>query len=202
MEKYDPRIDAYMEQAASFAQPILKYLRELIHEAAPEILETMKWSFPHFDCKGTVCSMAAFKSHCAFGFWKSTLLPDPEHLLAEDKEQAMGQLGRIRSIADLPEKNILMAYIQKAVLLNKEGIKVTKKPLGPKTELIIPDYFSSSLAENPTAKKHFEQFSYSQKKEYLEWITEAKSEDTRNKRLATALEWIGEGKSRHWKYKR
>ncbi|MCX2453594.1 YdeI/OmpD-associated family protein [Pedobacter sp. PLR] len=202
MEKYDPRIDTYIDQAAEFAQPILKHIRALVHEACPEISETMKWSFPHFDYKGTVCSMAAFKNHCSFGFWKSTLLPDPKNILRVDKEQAMGQLGRITSIAGLPDKNIFMTYIQNAVILNKEGIKMDKKPLAPKTELHIPEYFSNSLAAAPDAQKHFEQFSYSQKKEYLEWITEAKSENTRHKRLTTALEWIAEGKSRNWKYQR
>lgn len=202
MEKYDPRIDVYIDQAADFAQPILKHIRALVHEACPEIIETMKWSFPHFDYKGTVCSMAAFKNHCAFGFWKSSLIPDPHHLLSEDKAQAMGQLGRITSIADLPDKNIFLTYIQNAVILNKEGIKVDKKPAAPKTALTIPDYFSKSLSEVPAAQQHFENFSYSQKKEYLEWITEAKSEDTRQKRLSTALEWISEGKSRNWKYQR
>lgn len=202
MEKYDPRIDVYIEQAADFAQPILKHIRALVHEACPEIIETMKWSFPHFDYKGTVCSMAAFKNHCAFGFWKSSLIPDPHHLLSEDKAQAMGQLGRITSIDDLPDKNIFLTYIQNAVILNKEGIKVDKKPAAPKTALTIPDYFSESLAKIPAAQQHFENFSYSQKKEYLEWITEAKSEDTRQKRLSTALEWISEGKSRNWKYQR
>lgn len=202
MEKYDPRIDVYIDQAADFAQPILKHIRALVHEACPEIIETMKWSFPHFDYKGTVCSMAAFKNHCAFGFWKSSLIPDPHHLLSEDKAQAMGQLGRITSIADLPDKNIFLTYIQNAVILNKEGIKVDKKPAAPKTALTVPDYFSKSLSEVPAAQQHFENFSYSQKKEYLEWITEAKSEDTRQKRLSTALEWISEGKSRNWKYQR
>ncbi|WP_316839697.1 YdeI/OmpD-associated family protein [Pedobacter gandavensis] len=201
MEKYDPRVDAYIDHAEEFAKPILTYIRAVVHEACPEIIETMKWSFPHFDYKGTVCSMASFKSHCTFGFWKSSLLPDPHHLLSTDKEQAMGQFGRISSIADLPDKNIFMTYIQNAVILNKEGIKVDKKPAAPKTELIIPDYLSKSLAANPSASQHFQAFSYSQKKEYLEWITEAKSEETRNKRLTTALEWIAEGKTRNWKYK-
>lgn len=202
MEKYDPRVDAYIEQAADFAQPILKHIRKLVHLACPELSETMKWSFPHFDYKGTVCSMASFKSHCAFGFWKSKLLPDPYHLLGEDKEQAMGQLGRITSIADLPEESIFITYVQNAVVLNKEGIKLEKKPVAAKTALVIPDYFAQSLAEAPAAKEHFDRFSYSQKKEYLEWVVEAKTEETRQKRLTTALEWIAEGKFRNWKYQR
>lgn len=202
MEKYDPRVDAYIDRAADFAQPILKHIRQLVHQACPELIETIKWGFPHFDYKGTVCSMASFKSHCAFGFWKSKLLPDPNHLLGEGKEEAMGQLGRITSIADLPEESIFITYIQNAVILNKEGIKMEKKPAAAKIELVIPDYFAKSLAEAPAAQEHFDKFSYPQKKEYLEWIVEAKTEETRQKRLGTALEWIAEGKSRNWKYQR
>ncbi|MNV54294.1 hypothetical protein D3C71_1464800 [compost metagenome] len=146
--------------------------------------------------------MASFKSHCTFGFWKSKLLPDPNHLLGESKEEAMGQLGRIASITDLPEESVFITYIQNAVILNKEGIKMEKKPVAAKIELVIPDYFAKSLAEAPAAQEHFDKFSYSQKKEYLEWIVEAKTEETRQKRLGTSLEWISEGKSRNWKYQR
>jgi hypothetical protein len=127
MEKHDKRIDAYINKSADFAQPILEHIRKLIHQASPEITETIKWGFPHFDYKGTVCSMAAFKNHCAFGFWKSSLLKDPYKLLSKNTEDAMGQLGRISSLNDLPEDKILIEYIQDAVKLNEAGIKISKK---------------------------------------------------------------------------
>jgi len=203
MEKQDKRIDAYIARAADFAQPILKHLRQLVHMASPEINETIKWGFPHFDYKGTVCSMASFKNHCAFGFWKGSLLHDPNNLLSKNKEDAMGQMGRITSLSDLPDDNILIQYVKNAVKLNEEGIKVpAKKPVAPRTEIKVPDYFAKELKNHPAAKNNFEKFSYSNRKEYLQWITEAKSEETRNKRMAKAMEWLAEGKSRNWKYER
>lgn len=202
MEKYDKRLDAYIEQAADFAQPILKHLRSLVHQASPEIMETMKWSFPHFDYKGTVCSFAAFKQHCAFGFWKSSLLSDPENLLQENKQEAMGQLGRITTLADLPQDEVLITYIQQAVALNEQGIKVEKKKPAPKAELLVPDFVREALETQPAAAAYFEKLSPSHKREYLEWITSAKTEETRNKRMTTTLEWLTEGRSRNWKYER
>jgi len=203
MEKQDKRIDAYIEKAADFAQPILKHIRRLVHKASPEITETMKWSFPHFVYKGTVCSMASFKSHCTFGFWKSSLLKDRHNLLSKKTQGAMGQMGRITSLADLPEDNTLIEYIRNAVKLNEEGVKVpSKKPIAPKTEIDVPDYFTKALKKHPDAKESFEKFSHSHKKEYMDWITEAKTEETRNKRMDTAIEWLTEGKSRNWKYER
>lgn len=202
MEKYDERIDSYINSAAEFARPILRHLRALIHQASDEITETIKWGFPHFEYKGTVCSMASFKAHCAFGFWKSTLLADPAEILGKEREQAMGQLGRITALSDLPADATLTAYIKNAVALNKEGIKVPKKPVEIKKELEIPEYFNAALSAMPSALQHFGKFSYSQKKEYLEWVTEAKTEATRQKRLDTAMEWIAEGKYRNWKYER
>lgn len=202
MEKYDERVDSYINSAAEFARPILRHLRALIHEASDEITETIKWGFPHFEYKGTVCSMASFKAHCAFGFWKSALLADPARILGKEREQAMGQLGRIRALSDLPKDTILTAYIQNAVSLNKQGIKSPKKPPGIKKELEIPEYFMAALSAVPSALQHFDKFSYSQKKEYLEWVTEAKTEATREKRLKTAMGWIAEGKYRNWKYER
>lgn len=202
MEKYDPRIDAYIEKSQGFAKPILNHLRSLVHQACPDMFETIKWGFPHFDYKGTVCSMAAFKQHCAFGFWKSSLIEDPLNLLSGSRE-AMGQLGRISSIEDLPDKDTLIKYIRNTVKLNEEGIKVlTKKPAKDKPEIQIPDYFTEALKANAAAMERFEKFSYSHRKEYLLWLTEAKSEDTRQKRMATAIEWISEGKGRNWKYEK
>jgi uncharacterized protein YdeI (YjbR/CyaY-like superfamily) len=198
----DERIDKYIANAAEFARPILTHWRELVHQACPEITETMKWSFPHFDYKGIVCSMAAFKKHCSFGFWKASLMKDSHKLLTEGSE-AMGQMGQIKSLSDLPSDEILLAYLREAVEFNEKGVKLPAKPqMSEKKELVIPEYFVTALEGNIHASETFEKFSYSNKKEYLEWITEAKTEETRQKRLTTALEWMAEGKSRHWKYAR
>ena len=202
MEQYDSRVDAYIAKSADFAKPILTHLRDLVHRASPELKETMKWSSPFFDHEGPVCQMAAFNKHCAFGFWKAALLNDPYQILNQEADTA-GSLGRITSIADLPEDEILIQYIQQALLLNKEGIKAPSRPKTPldKNELNTPPYLTEALNQHHDAKKHFEKFSPSQKKEYITWLEEAKTEGTRLKRLNTAIEWISEGKIRHWKYK-
>lgn len=202
MGKSDNRIDLYIDNAAVYAQPILNHLRMLVHEACPEITEIIKWGCPHFDYKGPVCHMAAFKNHCAFGFWKAALLPDLHHLTGEDKPHSMGHLGKIVSVEDLPGDDVLITYIQNAVILNKEGIKLPKKDTAPKTTLQVPDDFVERLVVVPAAGINFEKFSFSKKKDYLAWFDEAKTEATRNKRMDTAIEWITEGKSRNWKYEK
>ena len=198
MPNTDPRIDAYIGKSADFAKPILAHIRKLVHKACPDITETMKWSFPHFDHKGTVCSMASFKQHCAFGFWKQSLL-EQDAFPAE--KTAMGSFGRITSVKDLPSDKVMISLIKQAVELNEKGIKVQRKP-AEKKELIIPDDLRKALSKNKVAKTAFEKFSPSHKREYVMWIEEAKTEPTRNKRLATTVEWLSEGKSRNWKYEK
>jgi hypothetical protein len=197
----DSRVDSYIEKSAPFAQPILTHLRSLVHEACPEVVETVRWSFPHFDYKGILCSMASFKQHCSFGFAKGALMSDPHKLISQMGETAMGHFGRITHLSDLPDDKILIEYIQEAVRLNEKGIRIPPKAKpAVKKELEIPSYFMDAIRKNKKALKIFEEFSYSNKKEYVEWITDAKNEDTRQKRLTTAVEWMAEGKVRNWKY--
>jgi uncharacterized protein YdeI (YjbR/CyaY-like superfamily) len=196
MPTLDPRVDAYIDKSADFAKPILIHIRKLVHKACPDIIETMKWSFPHFDHKGTVCSMASFKQHCAFGFWKQSLM-EQDAFPAE--KTAMGSFGRITSIKDLPPDKVMLRLVQQAVELNEKGVKVAKRPV-EKKELVIPKDLTAALSKNKPAKIAFDKFSYSHKKEYVQWIEEAKTDATRNKRLATTVEWLSEGKSRNWKY--
>jgi len=202
MSTTDPRVDAYIEKSAPFAQPILRHLRALVHEACPEVEETIKWGFPHFMYKGMLCAMAAFKQHCALHFWRGGRILDPKD---NRSDEAMGQFGRIASLADLPPKRVISGYLKKAMQLNEAGAptpRIKRKSSGDKKELTIPDYFTASLKKNKAAKTTFEGFSYSHKKEYVEWITEAKTEETRQRRLQTTLEWLAEGKARNWKYEK
>jgi uncharacterized protein YdeI (YjbR/CyaY-like superfamily) len=194
----DARIDAYIARSADFARPILTYLRDVVHAACPDVEETMKWSFPHFMYKGMLCSMAAFKEHCSFGFWKGSLIVANK---SGDGEKGMGQFGRITELADLPPRKILTGYIKEARKLNEAGVKVPAMSK-PKTrqELKIPDDVASALRRNKRAQASFENFSPSHKREYVAWITEAKTEATRARRLETAIEWMAEGKPRNWKY--
>jgi uncharacterized protein YdeI (YjbR/CyaY-like superfamily) len=195
----DARVDAYVAKSAEFARPILNHLRDVVHAACPDVEETMKWSFPHFTYKGMLCHMAAFKEHCAFGFWKGSLIVENGE---GDVEKAMGQFGRITRLSDLPSKKVLSGYIKGAMKLNEDGVK-TPSRAKPKVskELVVPDDLARALEGNAAARAAFENFSPSHKREYVEWLTEAKTEATRTRRLETALEWMAEGKSRHWKYK-
>src|SRR5215471_1687748 len=201
MGKKDPRIDAYIAKAAPFAKPILKHLRALLHKGCPEVEETIKCSFPNFSYKGMFCGMAAFKEHCSLGFWKADLILKSEDRPSSANGDGMGQFGRITSLADLPKDVVLLGYIKEAKRLNDEGIK---RPTAPrpkvKKELVVPPYFTAALQKKKTALTTFDNFSYSHKKEYVEWITEAKTEETRNRRLETAVAWLAEGKPRNWKY--
>ena len=203
MKHTDIRIDNYIAQSAPFAQPILTHLRELIHKTCSDVEETMKWSFPHFSYRGQIlCSMASFKQHCAFSFWKAALMKDQQLIETAQSEVAMGHLGRIESIKDLPSNKVLSAYIKEAMALNEQGIKVPKpkKEIKEKEEQPAPEDLQTMLNKNKAAKHTFDNFSYSCRKEYIDWIIEAKTEATRNKRLQQAVEWMAEGKIRHWKY--
>jgi len=196
MATKDPRIDRYISDAAAFAQPILKHLRKLVHSADPEVEETLKWGFPHFQHKGMMCSMAAFKEHCSFGFWKSELI-----LGKNTDDSGMGHFGRITALSDLPSDRTLLGYIKEAVRLNETGTKLPARSQPKQRKpLVVPDYFSAALRRNKKAQETFKNFSYSHQKEYVEWVEEAKREETRAKRLETSLAWLTEGKSRHWKY--
>jgi uncharacterized protein YdeI (YjbR/CyaY-like superfamily) len=202
----DKRIDDYIAKAQPFAQPVLKRLRKLVHKACPEVQETIKWGFASFYYEGPLCSMASFKQHCVFGFWKSSLLKDPDKVLSERHSQggeAMGNLGRVTGLKDLPEDKIIMEFIRQAMKLNEDGVKLPPKKKiseAEKKAIVIPAALSSALKKNKKAKEVFDNFSYSHRKEYAEWINEAKTDPTRDKRVAQTIEWLAEGKSRNWKY--
>jgi uncharacterized protein YdeI (YjbR/CyaY-like superfamily) len=203
MEQYDSRVDAYIDKAAPFAQPILQHLRQLVHSVSPLLTETMKWGFPFFDYKGSVCQMAAFKGHMGFGFWKQSQLNDPAKLIQREDGTA-GSFGKITSIDELPADEILIDFIKQAMALNEtENIKPKEKKItAPKATIEMPVDFAKLLALNPKAFEIYERFSPSHKREYLEWIVDAKTDATRLKRMETAVEWMTEGKSRNWKYQR
>jgi uncharacterized protein YdeI (YjbR/CyaY-like superfamily) len=197
MGSTNPRVDAYIAKSADFAKPILMRIREIVHEACPEVEENIKWGVPAFDYKGMMCGMAAFKQHCTFGFWKGSLIfPDKRDM------DGMGQFGRLTKVSDLPSKRELTGYIRKAMKLNEEGIKVEREKKPKKPDIPMPADLRAALRKNKKAHDAFEAFSPSHRREYLEWITEAKTEATRERRLNTALEWIADGKSRNWKYQR
>jgi len=196
-------VDAYIAKSAAFARPILTHLRALMHTAHPKIQETMKWGVPHFEHKGIVAGMAAFKPHAAFGFWSQRLLKeklgkDADMLFPKNAESGMGGRKFI-SLSEVPSDALLIRAIKAAVALNKDGVR-PKRELKKKRPVKPPTYLVAALRKNSKAKKTFEGFAPSQQREYVEWLTEAKQEATREKRLATTIEWLAECKQRNWKY--
>ncbi len=191
--------DEYIASAQPFAKPILKQIRSIVHEACPDCEEKIKWLFPHFMYKGNLCSMAAFKEHCSFTFWKGDIMKDPDKIMQQVGKTAMGQFGKITSLDDLPPKKIFINYIHEAMRLNDEGIKVPKKP-SKASDYTIHSKFQEALNKHKASNTFFTSLSPSNKKDYAEWIAEAKTETTRDKRINTAIEWLAEEKPRNWKY--
>ncbi|HKV26389.1 MAG TPA: YdeI/OmpD-associated family protein [Candidatus Acidoferrum sp.] len=205
-EQRDPRVDAYIEKAAPFAQPILSHLRELMHRACPRATEEMKWSMPFFVQQGVIlANMAAFKQHCAFGFWG----PEMQKALAADgldSSEAMGTLGRITSLKDLPLDKALLAYMRHAGELVESGQRTKSlerpKKAAKKKPVTVPAELAAALKKNKVAAKAFAEFSPSCQREYCEWIVEAKRPETKEKRLKDAMKLIAQGKTRYWKYEK
>lgn len=204
--KRDKKIDAYIKKSPDFAQPILVHLRDLVHKACPQVEEKTKWGMPFFDYKNQpMCSMAAFKQHAVFGFWKAQLLKDTKNILGQNKAaggEAMGNFGRLTSLKDLPADKYLVDFINQAMHLNDQGIKQSPLKKGAVQEVVVPDFIQKALSKNKKAKTVFEKFSNSHRREYVDWINEAKTEVTRNKRITTMMEWLEDGKDRNWKYRK
>jgi uncharacterized protein YdeI (YjbR/CyaY-like superfamily) len=208
MAKKIRETDHYIANSAPFAQPILRQLREIVHRACPETTEVIKWGFPNFEYKGTnLCSMASFKAHCTFGFWKGHEIDDPYGVIERIGKTAMGSLGKLSHMDDLPSEKILTDLIKRAMKLNENPVKpspkTTPQKAKPKSEEIyVPTELDKvlSLKKNAKARAVFDAFSASHKREYCEWISEAKKEETKSKRVERTIEMLLEGKSRNWKY--
>lgn len=200
MSIYNEKVTAYINNAQPFLQPILNHLRALVHKTNKDIEEKIKWGMPHFDYKGMYCGIAAMKQHCGFGFWKAALLKDPGNYIAKGEDAGMGSFGRITSLKDLPPDKVLIDFLKQAKELNDNDVKAEARPKKEKAELVLPDIALEALKKNTKANATFEKFSPSQRREYIEWIVEAKTDVTRDKRLETMLQWLEEGKTRHWKY--
>lgn len=197
MSNHDPRIGAYIAKSAEFARPILEHLRERVHSACPEVEEGIKWGMPFFSYKAApMCMMAAFKQHCSFGFWLS------KEVTGASDEDGMGQFGKLATLKDLPPDKQLATYLKKAMALNEAGVKKSRPKAAAKPAPTLPDELAAALAQkkHAAARTTWEGFGPGAQREYVEWITEAKTDATRQKRLATTLEWLAEGKKRNWKY--
>jgi len=197
MPSQDPRVDAYIAGAADFARPILAEMRARVHAACPQVEETIRWGMPSFTHAGAIlCGMAAFKRHVSFGYWKHALVMEGA------ERDGMGSYGRMCKLEDLPSTARMRADLKKAIRLNETGVKPARPKPAPKGAPAVPDELATALKEHEAAKAAFDGFAPSHRREYVEWIVEAKRAETRAKRIAQAIEWLGEGKHRNWKYER
>jgi len=202
---HNSAVDVYIANSEDFAKPILEHLRRLIHENCPGVKETIKWSLPHFDYNGdNMCVAASYKNHCSFTFLKAELMTDPRLKANKDLKPVQRFLGKITKLSDLPPDDELIAMLKEAIQINQKGIKIKReKPGSDKPRVLeIPDYLLAALASKPEAKEIFESKSNSFRKEYIVWIADAKTDETRQKRINEALEWIAEGKGRFWKHQK
>jgi uncharacterized protein YdeI (YjbR/CyaY-like superfamily) len=194
----DPRIDAYIAKAQPFARPILEKVRERVHAVVPDTEEAMKWGMPAYTRRGKIIVMTpAFKAHAALNFWRGQEIGD-----GQPKAGAMGQFGRLTSVNDLPRDNELDALIREAAELASTAPAPRKPKHAPKPAPEMHLEFAAALAQEPAAKASFEAFSPSAQRDYLEWVAEAKRDETRHKRIATAVEWLAQGKKRNWQYEK
>jgi len=201
MSRKSPEVDAYIENAPEYARPVLKRLRRVFLRASPRIEETIKWGTPHYVHQGIVAGMAAFKRHVAFGFWRAPEMEDPERLFGGEPKASPFRV-KATSVADLPSDAVLLAYAREAVALNEQGAP-RRKPAAPRPrkEVAVPADLKAALARSKKARAAFDAFPPSHRREYVEWIEEAKREETRARRLAQAVAWMAEGKSRNWQYR-
>lgn len=195
MAKRDPRIDAYIAKSPDFAKPVLKHFRDLVHDAVPDVEETIKWSAPHFEHQGVLAGMAAFKQHCNLILWKASMV------IGGKGNREGGPLRNITKLSDLPPDKTITRWLSEAAKLNEQGVR-TPRATRPKKPVAIPAELTSALSKNKKAKSVFDDFPPSHKREYAEWIAGAKGADTRQRRVASAIEWIAEGKGRNWKYEK
>src|SRR5688572_536689 len=202
MPKRDRRVDSYIAKSPDFARPILKYLRDVIHEGCPDVVETMKWSSPTFDYHGIMVGFTAFKQHCVLGFWKAPLLRLNGKPVSKKMESGAGQFGKLTSIKDLPARSKLVKLVRDAAMLNEAGVQLSRPPRRAPKPVQVPAALAEALYTNARARAVFESFPPSHKREYVQWIVEAKTDETRQRRLDQAVEWMSEGKRRNWKYMR
>jgi uncharacterized protein YdeI (YjbR/CyaY-like superfamily) len=201
MAQFDSKVDAYIAKSSDFAKPILEHWRKLVNATCPGVVEAVKWGNPHFDYKGDfMCVMAAYKKHCSFTFLKAELMNDSRLKDKAKLKPTERYLGKISSLSDLPDDSEFIAFLKETMALNEKGIKISMKKNDTPKAVETPDYFLEKLATNPKAKEIFESKSAAFRKEYALWITDAKTDATRQKRMDEAIEWIAEGKSRFWKY--
>lgn len=204
MKNYNKSVDDYIAKMADFAKPILTYLREIVHSTCPDVAEDVKWGTPHYSYKGDhLCMMGGFKNHCSFSLYKAELMKDKAIQDSVKAGKKFGYMDKIKDLSELPDKKVLIAYIKEAMELNANGT-AKPKPVKekPTAAIVAPQAFIDALAKDQKATAVFESKSPSFRKNYIIWVADAKTDETRQKRIAQSLEWIAEGKDRFWQSKK
>ena len=197
MNHTDPRINEYIARSQAFATPILRRIKAIVHAGCPDVEETLKWGTPSFSYRGILCGRASFKAHCVFGFWKSELLAERFQSSKESAGEAMSQFGHLKTVKELPSRTTMLRLVRLAAQLNEGGIKSAAPPKTALPKAVrAPADLLAALQNNARARAGYDNLSPSQKREYIEWITEAKRDETRKRRVATAVEWLAEGRIR------
>lgn len=201
MAQLNSKVDEYIAKSEGFAKPILEYLRQIIHETCPDAAEDIKWGTPHYSYKGDhLCMIAGFKNHYSFSLYKAEFMKDKEIAESVKAGKKFGYMDKLKSVSELPSKEVLVSFLKEAMTINENGIK-KEKPISDKPKVIeTPDYLTEALNANKQAKEVWESKSDSYRKDYLVWIIDAKTDATRQKRIEQSLEWIAEGKGRFWQY--
>lgn len=201
MGKKDPRVDAYIAKSAEFAKPILHHLREVVHDAVPDVEETIKWGMPTFMYKGMLLGIAAFKQHAALHFRHGRRVIERAESRAGE---AMGQFGRLTELSELPSRNVLVGYMKRAAALNESGVKTVRRAARKAMPAVarVPAELAAALKKSRKALATFKALAPSRRREYVEWIVEAKRPETRVRRVGITVEWLEEGKGLNWKYEK
>ncbi len=197
MGSRDKRIDAYIAKSGAFARPMMIVLRDIVHATCPEVVETIKWSRPAFDSNGIMCGMDGFKAHMAFRFWLRA-----ELVTQGADAKTIDQLERMESIKDLPPKSKVAACIKRAMKLNAAGVKLSRPVSKAPKAVSVPAALAAALAKKPKAKKAFDAMSLSGQREYAEWVSGAKREETKVSRIEKTVAQVLEGKALNWRYER
>ncbi len=196
--KKDLAVDKYIKDAAVFAKPILSHLRKVVREACPQAQEEIKWRQPFYTYNGKiVCGMGTFKAHCKFWIWN---WPTISKSKTQKTKDAMKGLLHIYKVSDLPNVKLIQSLLKESLELRQPGAKpIKRKPLKKKPPVKTPSDLMLALKANPKALRNFQAFSESVKRHYVDWILEAKTEDTRERRIEKSIDAIAMGKTQHWK---
>lgn len=178
----------YIEQMPDFAQKICKKLRSIILKADPAIREDWKWG-PNYNCNGMVCGYGGFTQHVKFTFFNGSEMKDPKHIFNHCVNNEFSRSIKYTDVLQIDEKT-LTSYIRESIEINKNGFKRIVK----NKTVELPEFLEKRIRKNKAAFTFFDNLSYGYKKDYVEWVTTAKREETRDERIEKLIKKCEMGK--------